>query len=155
MAVDANFRRAVALDRLRTFDMRSLGMREKKRRVFDHAGALHCINRDYLGPEPLFIDDFPCYFRVSRSRFEKIMQDVGNSPFPFFKAKCPTGRPLSSIQARLMLPLKTLAYGVAMHTFCDFSRCLEILQLRRVANLILQSLSSIRMNGCAVLPRMT
>ena len=139
MTLDANFRRAVALDRLRSFDMRSLGIREKKRRVFDHAGALHCINRDYLGPEPLFIDDFPCYFRVSRSRFEKIMQDVGNSPFAFFKAQCPTGRPLSSIQSRLMLPLKTLAYGVAMHTFCDYfqmSRNLAIEACRQFDSVI-------------------
>ena len=118
---DAYRRRAAALDRIRQFDRRSLGVREKKRRVFDHAGALYCINRDFLGPEPLFVDDFASYFRVSRSRFEKIMQDVGRSHVAsFYTAKCPTGRPLSTMEARLMLPLKTLSYGVAMHTFCDY-----------------------------------
>ena len=120
LTADADHRRAVALDRIRSFDMRSLGIRVKKRRVFDHAGALHCINRDFLGPEALFLDDFEDYFRVSRSRFEQIMQHVGNAGFAFYKPECATGRPLSTMQARLMLPLKTLSYGVAMHTFCDY-----------------------------------
>jgi hypothetical protein len=48
----------------------------KKRRVFDHAGALHCITRDYLGPDPLFGKEFPLMFRLSRPRFEILMQAI-------------------------------------------------------------------------------
>jgi hypothetical protein len=48
----------------------------KKRRVFDHAGALHCIIREYLGPDPLFGKEFPLMFRLSRPRFEILMQAI-------------------------------------------------------------------------------
>ena len=92
------------------------------RKTYDPAGALYCINRDYLGPAPLFDGkEFDTMFRISRSRFEALMQDVGNSGDPFFLTTTDAhGRPAATLQARLLLPLKTLAYGVPPHAFRDY-----------------------------------
>ena len=54
-------------------------------------------------------------FRVTKSRFQRILEDIGGANIPFYKdgnQHC--------LETRLMLPLKTLAYGVAPHTFCDY-----------------------------------
>lgn len=110
-----------AADRIQAHDGRRHAKRVKKRRKFDPMGALQCIWRDFLGPQAIFLDDFPLYFRISRSRFEKIMVDVGRSGNTFFNPPpSVTKQPLASMQARLLLPLKTLAYGVAMHCFCPY-----------------------------------
>jgi hypothetical protein len=96
-------------------------LRRKTRRLFKHHEALQCIMRDYLGPVPLFLGkEFKLMFRISRTRFEQISQDFPNN-FPFFRdsADC-TGMVKSSLQAKILLPLKTLAYGVPPHTFCDY-----------------------------------
>ena len=93
----------------------------KRRRLFNHDQALQCIMRDYLGPIPLFTGkDFQVMFRISRSRFEQIAQDILRD-FPFFRdsVDC-TGMEKASVQAKILLPLKTLAYGVPPHTFCDY-----------------------------------
>ena len=110
-----------AADRIHAHDGRRNAKRVKKRRKFDPVGALQCIMRDFLGPNAIFLDDFPVYFRISRSRFEKILLDVGRSGNSFFNPPpSVTKQPLASMQARLLLPLKTLAYGVAMHCFCPY-----------------------------------
>jgi hypothetical protein len=91
------------------------------RREFKHGEALSCINRDYLGPSPLFGKEFDLMFRVSRSRFQKLLEDVGNSGSAFHLAKKDAfDREVASMEARLLLPLKTLAYGVPPHCFCDY-----------------------------------
>jgi hypothetical protein len=50
-----------------------------QRRQFKHGEALSCINRNYLGPDPLFGKEFDLMFRISRQRFQKLLEDVGNS----------------------------------------------------------------------------
>eukprot|EP00934_Nitzschia_sp_Nitz4_P004440 Nitzschia sp. Nitz4//scaffold172_size47551//47158//47525//NITZ4_007150-RA/size47551-snap-gene-0.70-mRNA-1//-1//CDS//3329538777//4430//frame0 len=69
---------------------------------------------------------FKSFFRVSRSRMEMMLQDFASSDNLFFKcctrstsgaANNKLGR--SCLEARLLLPLKTLAFGVAHHTFID------------------------------------
>jgi hypothetical protein len=88
---------------------------------FKHGEALACINRDYLGPDALFGKDFDMMFRLSRKHFQKLLEDVGNSGDQFYLAKKDAfNREVSSIEARLLLPLKTLAYGVPPHCFCDY-----------------------------------
>ena len=90
----------------------------KKRRKFDHYGAQCCILRDYLGPKPLFNGrEFEMMFRVSKSRFQAIYDDIRKTGNKFFFP--PNGRGAST-EARLLLPLKTLAYGVPPHTFTDY-----------------------------------
>ena len=50
------------------------------RTIFEHGEALACINRDYLGSVPIFNDrQFELMCHISCSRFQKIMEDVGNA----------------------------------------------------------------------------
>jgi hypothetical protein len=98
----------------------------KKRRVFDHSGALPCIQRDYLGGHPLFGKEFPMMFRLSWPRFEVMMQDIQQKQIMFYMNDMDRhGNPSSSFQARLLLPLKTLAYGVPPHAFMDYFQMSE------------------------------
>ena len=95
------------------------------RRNFRHDEALSAIRRDYLGvlgdpTTPLFGADFKLMFRLSRGRFEVLLQDVMASNFELFKSTPQDGISKASLEARLLLPLKTLAYGVPAHTFCDY-----------------------------------
>ena len=110
-------------DRKRAGDHRSLP--RKTRRNFRHNEALSCIRRDYLATNgdtttPLFVADFKLMFRVSRGRFQVLMEDVMRSNYSFYKSSHMDGFQRSSIEARLLLPLKTLAYGVPHHTFIDY-----------------------------------
>jgi hypothetical protein len=93
----------------------------RARRQFKHGEALACLMRDYLGPSPLFGKEFDMMFRISRTRFQKLMEDVGNSGVKFYRGSTDAfGRETASLEARLLLPLKTLAYGVPPHCFCDY-----------------------------------
>lgn len=93
------------------------------KKTYDWERAYSCIQADYLGPQPLFDDrQFEIYFRVSRSRFQRIMEDVAAAPADishFWTTKERLSRG-TTIEAKLMLSLKTLAYGVPSHTFCDY-----------------------------------
>jgi hypothetical protein len=56
----------------------------KKRRAFDHAGALQCLKRDYLGPDPLCGKEFPLMFRFSKPRLEILMQAIKAKEIKFY-----------------------------------------------------------------------
>ncbi len=91
-----------------------------KRRVFNHAAAYIMIQENYLGPTPTFDDkQFLRMLQVSRSRFQRIMEGFMNSEIPFYGPSKYEGT-FASVEAKLLLPLKTLAYGVATHTFSDY-----------------------------------
>ena len=90
------------------------------RRFFDHGRAKDCIMSDYLAPDALFSDmNFVMMFRISRGRFQKILEDIGNSGIPFYNPQ-QERKNSSCLEARLLLPLKTLAYGVPPHCFSDY-----------------------------------
>ncbi len=96
-----------------------------KRRSFDNQGAYQCILRDHLvGPERtgLCAKDFQVHFRMSRLSVESIIQVIGNSGVPFIETFRTNrfGLVGASIEAKVLLPLRVLAYGVAPHTFCDY-----------------------------------
>lgn len=84
------------------------------RRYFFHDQALRCILRDYLCPNALFGREFPLMFRISRARFQVLMEDVMAAEIGYYENGS------ASLEAKLLLPLKTLAYGVASHCFCDY-----------------------------------
>jgi Plant transposon protein len=91
----------------------------KKKRRFDHKRALDCIRADLTGPDATFIGkDFKAYFRISRARFQHILETFGNHGGSFYSGKrdC-VGNQTASLEAKLLLPLQTLAFGVATHTF--------------------------------------
>ena len=105
-----------------TVDHRTLP--RAKRKEFQHKDTMERLQHDYLGPEPLFDGkQFEVMFRISKYRFERLMQDIGNSQNPFFLEfpDCVGNIPVS-MQAKLLLPLKTMAYGVPPHCFCDYFR---------------------------------
>jgi hypothetical protein len=86
----------------------------RPKRVFRHGEAFNCILRDYLGQEALFSGkNFEMMFRLSRSRVQRLLEDIGNAQIPFFiNTVDAAGNQGASIEARVLLPLKTYAYGV-------------------------------------------
>jgi Plant transposon protein. len=94
----------------------------RPKRVFRHGEAFNCILRDYLGQEALFSGkNFEMMFRLSRSRVQRLLEDIGNAQIPFFiNTVDAAGNQGASIEARVLLPLKTYAYGVPPHTFTDY-----------------------------------
>ena len=98
-----------------------------ERRIFRHDQALMCINRDYCGPTVLFADkQFKRHFRIEPSRFQRLFLDVGRSGISYYVNRVDArGREGASMEARLLLPLKTIAYGVASHTFQDYFQMSE------------------------------
>ena len=92
-----------------------------KKTEFGNPRANKCIMDDYLGPEPTFKDkQFELHFRVSRSRFQRLLEDVARLQDPFYKPNDLTNKKFTTIEAKLLLPLKTLSYSVPSHTFQDY-----------------------------------
>ena len=97
------------------------------RTKYRHAEALHCIKRDYLGiPDdlgsPIFNGrEFDSMFRISRSRFQRLMEDFAATGDPFYLSTedC-FGHEIASFEARMLLPLKSIAFGVPPKTFRDY-----------------------------------
>jgi hypothetical protein len=60
-------------------------------------------------------------FRLSRQRFELLVQEIMHKKIPFFQSKKNLlSGSQASIYAKLLLPLKCLAYGVPPHCFTDY-----------------------------------
>jgi Plant transposon protein len=95
-----------------------------------HGRALLCTRQDYTGLHPTFRDrQFEIMFRLSRPRFQRLLEDVMAAEIPFFK-NLPMdahGRIGAALECRLLLPLKTMAYGVPSHTFRDYFQMSETL----------------------------
>jgi Plant transposon protein len=93
-----------------------------RRRVFDSQGAYDNIMRDHLGPDALFGADVLLFFRMSRARIEVIIQRIGNSGNPFYGTfrSDRHGKRGASIEAKILIAIRTLAYGVASYCFCDY-----------------------------------
>jgi hypothetical protein len=107
-----------SINRARRKERQSTGTR----RSFDHYGAYNNIQRDHLGPDPLFGKEFPLFFRLSRPRVELIIQQLGNSDIGFYKSFRTNwfGLVGPSLEAKVLFPIKVLAYGVAPQTFADY-----------------------------------
>jgi Plant transposon protein len=98
-------------------------VRQRGPRVkFDHEEALQNLQRDYLGPYPKFDGlDFDQMFRISRGRFEEILNAFVRSGKAFYKCGSDCyGNPYARVEAKILLPLKTFAFGVACHAFRDY-----------------------------------
>jgi Plant transposon protein len=96
--------------------------KRKKPAAFDYERAILCINQDYLGPDPLFGHYFERVFRVSQGIVEKIMQ-VAATTSDFFtrlqRNKC-TGKEGIRPEAKVLIALKQLAFGVSGIAFADY-----------------------------------
>jgi hypothetical protein len=88
--------------------------------------ALDAIQRDYLGipgsmDRTLMGADFKLIFRISRRRFQCLMEDFMANQIEFYKCKpLVNGNPVSSIEARILIAIKALAYGVPAYAFRDY-----------------------------------
>ena len=90
-----------------------------KRTKYDHERAYECIMSDYLSTVCRFDGkEFQQMFRLSRSRFQRLMEDIGRTNDPFFLSGTDgAGVSGASFEAKLLLPLKSMAYGVPSHCF--------------------------------------
>jgi hypothetical protein len=107
-------RQAVALRRsLRLHTQRPRGPRVQS---YNHGEALQCIYRDFLGNVPKFPgDQFKTFFRISRQRFIKLMNDVVATGDSFY-----TDRRGPSLEAMLLLPIQVLALGISPGSLCHY-----------------------------------
>jgi Plant transposon protein len=92
-----------------------------KRRQFNHHRAHAAIMEDHLGEFSLYTKDFKRFFRLSRSRVQCIIMALANSDLAFYKSfrKDKFGNEGASMEAKVLLPIRTLAYGVGDHCFMD------------------------------------
>ena len=95
--------------------------REPKR-VFRHQQVRAILQHDCLGPKPSFNGrEFDNVFRVSRSRFQCLLEDFGNANIPFYTGETDCfNNTVPSLEAKLLLPLKCMAFGVPPHAFMDY-----------------------------------
>jgi hypothetical protein len=81
------------------------------------------IQKDYLSPQPIYNGrEFDTsMFRISRSRFQRIMKDIGATGNSFYlNTVDAAGKPGACFKARLLLPLKCIAYDFPPHCFRDY-----------------------------------
>ena len=92
----------------------------KKKVKYDYERRA-CIYQDYLGPDPLFGKYFERVFRVSRGITETLIQICGTT-HSFFTASTNkvTGDPCIYPEAKILMALKVLAYGVSPSAFMDY-----------------------------------
>ena len=89
------------------------GQPRRKRKLFDHRRAYECLQADYLSPKPLFDDkQFDLMFQISRSRFQRLMDNIGNASaeinkFWLSRETTFNGAHGAFLESKLLLPLKT------------------------------------------------
>ncbi len=71
---------------------------------------------------PIFKDrSFEVMFRLSRSRVQRICDDIVHANHPFYMSNVDaTGKNGASLEAKVLFPLKAFAYRVAPHVFLDY-----------------------------------
>jgi hypothetical protein len=92
-----------------------------KRRQFNHQRAHAAIMEDHLGEFSLYTKDFKRFFRLCRPRVQLIIEALANSGLSFYKSfrKDKFGNVGACMEAKVLLPIRTLAYGVGDHCFMD------------------------------------
>jgi hypothetical protein len=95
----------------------------RKRRfiLWDHDRAKRCIMADYLGEAPKFaLDDFKRIFRVSRSSYDNIRNYLGRTDNFFRDGYDSVQREKISVDSKILMALKYLAYGCSVNSFRDY-----------------------------------
>ena len=94
--------------------------------------ALACIKKDHLGKIgliPIFDgEEFDAIFRISKARFQRLRMNIGalGDPFYVHQPQDANGRIGASLDARLLLPIHNLAFGVPSHAFRNYFQMLKI-----------------------------
>jgi hypothetical protein len=88
---------------------------------FDRERARECISQDYIGLQPTFgPDDFKRIFRVSRSNYDEIRNYLGSVQSFFKDGREVTNRLKISVDGKILMALKYLAYGCSVNAFRDY-----------------------------------
>jgi len=98
-------------------------VRVTRRRLigWDRERAYKCILQDYLGVHPTFgLDDFKRIFRVSRSSYDVLKSFLCEDDKFFVDGFDITGRRRVSVDAKILISLKYLAYGCSVNAFRDY-----------------------------------
>ena len=75
--------------------------------------------------------NFEMMFQLSRTHVQKIFEDVMHSNNAFYLSGCDaTGAKGALLEAKILLPLKTMAFGTASHAFCDYFQMSKPLAVR-------------------------
>ena len=83
--------------------------------------ARNCIHEDYWGPRPTFNDRmFERVFRVTRSIADCLMNICGQAHPWFRSTTLVTGEQGIDPKAKLLIALKSIAYGVSPSAFLDY-----------------------------------
>jgi hypothetical protein len=95
--------------------------KKRRRTKYDRVRATLCIQQDYMGPNAIFNDkQFKRMFRMSESIYYRIKQFASTSPLFALNDFEPTGRETICLDARLLISLKYLAYGIGFNAFRDY-----------------------------------
>jgi Plant transposon protein len=78
------------------------------------------IQEDYLGPQPQYERNFEHIFRVTRGIVEKVMQVAANYDLFFTQRHFLTGEPGICPEAKVLIGLKQLAFGISCSGFVDY-----------------------------------
>ena len=85
----------------------------------------------FFKPNPLLWKEFLLTFCISYGSFEKLVQDIMGTSIPFFSDIFGQNRKsAASLEACLLMQIKTLAYRVPTHTFLDYFHISEELGKR-------------------------
>ena len=87
----------------------------------DHERVHKQLMENWFGPNPRFSEKkFKSIYRISIARFQRMIQDVIVAGIPFYVNLYDMfGEKGPCLEARLLLPLRVLAYGVAQTAFYD------------------------------------
>jgi Plant transposon protein len=107
----------------------------RKKAKYDYERAIMCIRQDYLGDDPLFGKYFERVFRVTRGLAEELITICCNTHSFFRQAvNKVTGEKGIYPEAKILMALKQLAFGVSPRAFMDYfqmsdqsgRKCLEL-----------------------------
>ena len=94
--------------------------RKRVRKQYDRDRARLCIHSDYLSPSAIFLDDFKRMFRISRGAYDTIRNYLMRDSSFFRDTFDCCGRQSISPDAKILVALKYLAYGVSVNAFRDY-----------------------------------
>jgi hypothetical protein len=100
--------------------------RKRPRIKYNRKRAKDAIAHDYLGPTPLFDDrQFMRMFRVSKQVYHALKAIAMQHPFLGCGDVDQIGRETIGMNAKLLIALKHMGYGVSFNCFRDFSQMAE------------------------------
>ena len=111
---------ADAVGAMRRIKRRCADGNGKKHKRYDYGRAHRCIQQDYLGEDALFGDKFERIFRITREMYDDIKRIASESDDFFKQRSLLNGERGICPDAKVLIGLKQLAYGVSPAAFLDY-----------------------------------